>query len=601
MKKQRRSLSIRAKLTGAFIAVFLVPMIAVLYLLNLRLMTSFDQLGASRVISALEGIRHEYDSLLEDTRERSEAIASDRFMIEDVASYDLWPSDMIKRVEAIRKTSGLNILMVVDGNYRLMADGANPARFGGYVEDRFVGETLGRNRQTISLRHFDAEAGRYVSVLVYNPIRYMGIPIAVLVGGMYMDEQYVQKLQRLTSARVVLYEGERATVSSDGGDPEKSLPVGRGYLRRLVSAPDTLERLRAGGTEYMVGGVPLNDPNTNKPLGFLVIGVSRETVNRIALQTRKDTLFVMMIGLIISFVVAVALSVGITRPISRLVRAARLIGRGEFDVAEIPVRSRDEMGLLAESMNSMAGELRDYSERLALSERMSAWREIARRIAHEIKNPLSPIQLSIENLKATYGEDRGGFDDIFVESADTVLEEVDKLRRLANEFSEFAQMPDPQFETVELGEMLSNLARFYASSAPAGVEIKYEGGGGPLPVRADRGQANRAFTNLIKNAIEAMPGGGTLTISAKAAQGEVFIVFEDTGEGIPSDQFDKIFTPYYTSKSGGTGLGLSIVKRILRDHGAAIDVDSRPGSGSRFTIVFKEYGGARPAGGEADT
>ena len=95
-----------------------------------------------------------------------------------------------------------------------------------------------------------------------------------------------------------------------------------------------------------------------------------------------------------------------------------------------------------------------------------------------------------------------------------------------------------------------------------------------------------------------MPDGGTLTITTMIVGADVVVVFEDTGEGIPADQLDKIFTPYYTSKSGGTGLGLSIVKRILRDHGAAIDVASRTGSGTRFTIVFKEYGGALPAGGE---
>jgi len=593
MVKKRRSISIRAKLTGAFALVSLVLMFAVLYLLNLRMPASFDRLGESRVTSALDGIRNDYNTTVESTRERVETIAEDRLLIEEVASYGLWPGDLIERVESIHRTSGLDILKVIDGRSVVLADGASPAHAGEPADDAFAREAFALDEQRIALRRIETDGARYVSVVVYNPVRYMGAPVAVLMGGVYMDEQYIQKLRRLTSARVVLYEGERASVCSEGGAPEQCLPVGAKFLRRLIAAPGALERVRVGGEEFTVGGVSLNDPNTSKPMGFLVIGVSRETVNRVVRQTRRDILFVTLIGLVISLVAAVALSVGITRPVSRLVRAARRIGRGEFAGAEIPVHSRDELGLLAETMNKMASDLRDYSERLAMTERTAAWREIARRIAHEIKNPLSPIQLSIENLRATFESDRAAFDAMFSECSETVLEEVDKLRRLANEFSEFAQMPEPHFETVELGEMLANMARFYAGGAPHGVEIRYDGAPGPLFVRADRDQINRVFTNLIKNAIEAMPGGGALTISAKAAQGEIFVVFEDTGAGIPPDRLEKIFTPYYTSKSGGSGLGLSIVKRILRDHGAAIDVASEPGRGARFTIVFREYAAAK--------
>jgi two-component system, NtrC family, nitrogen regulation sensor histidine kinase NtrY len=596
MKKTRKSMSIRAKLAGAFMIVSLVLMIAVLYLLNLRIPASFDELAQSRVTSALGGIRSEYVALVESTRERTETIARDRFLIEDVASYYMFPPDTIERVEAIHKTSGLDILEVIGARSVILADGANPARSGEFADDPFARDAFTRNEQQILLRRVNAGDRKNVAVVVYDPVKYMGAPIAVLMGGVYMDEQYVRKLRRLASARVVLFEGERATVCSEPGDPEKCLPVGSDFLRQLVAHPDSIERVRVGRDEFMAGGVPLNDPNTNRPMGFLVIGVSRESVNRIVGQTRKDIFVITLVGIVISLVLAVVLSVGITRPISALVRSARLIGRGEFAGAEIPVRSLDELGLLAETMNKMAKDLRDYSERLAMNERNAAWREIARRIAHEIKNPLSPIQLSIENLKAAFDADRPSFDGMFDECSATMLEEVDKLRRLANEFSEFAQMPEPHFETVDLDEMISNLAKFYAASAPRGVAVGYDGGG-PLLVRADHDQINRVFTNLIKNAVEAMPGGGSLSISAKAAQGEVFVVFEDTGEGIPSDQLEKIFTPYYTSKSGGTGLGLSIVKRILRDHGAAIDVASEPGRGTRFTIAFREYGGESRIGG----
>ncbi|MFA6449266.1 MAG: ATP-binding protein [bacterium] len=600
MKKKKQHLSIRAKLAGALVLVCVALMGAVLVMLNLRLKTSFDELGASRVKSAIDGIRSEYDVLVQNTRDRVVTIATDRFVVDDTAAYPSYPGDLIRRIEAIRKTSGLDILKVVDENGMLIADGANPAAFGvSYEDDPFVKQALETGESRVSLRRDKGPDRENVSVVVYYPIIYMSQPIAVLLGGMHMDKDYVDKLRRLASARVVLFEGYRAVVSSNDIDPETSLPVSREFLKRLVKQPESLDEVRAGKTDYMVGGVPLTSPKTKDVLGFLVIGVSRETVNSIIAQTRNDTLYVLLIGLVISLMVAVVMSVSITRPISRLVRAARLIGRGEFAGAEIPVRSHDELGLLADTMNRMAKDLRDYSERLALSERMAAWREIARRIAHEIKNPLSPIQLSIENLKAIFEEDRAGFDEMFVESADTVLEEVDKLRRLANEFSEFAQMPRPQFEDVDIGEMLANLVRFHASTARTGVRISFELEGAPLMARADRDQVNRVFTNLIKNAIEAMPDGGELRVIAGAAGGEVFAIFEDNGIGIPAEDIDKIFAPYYTSKGGGTGLGLSIVKRILRDHNATIDVSSEAGRGSKFVIAFKAMG-APPSGGQPD-
>jgi signal transduction histidine kinase len=600
MKRKKHTPSIRAKLAGVLVLICVLLMGAVLVMLNQRLKSSFDELARSRVTSALAGIRNEYGALMENTRDRVVTIATDRFVIDDTAAYPTYPGDLIRRIEAIRKTSGLDILKVVDDNYLLIADGANPAAFGvSYADDPFAREALETGEERVSIRRDKGPDRGNVSIVVYYPIFYMGQTIAVLLGGMHMDKDYVDKLHRLASARVVLYEGFNPVVSSTGADPEKSLPVGRDFLRKLVRRREILSRVRADDMEFMVSGVPLKAPHAEQVLGFLVLGVSWDTLNSIVGRTRMDTLYVLLIGLVISLVVAVALSVSITRPVSRLVRAARMIGRGEFAGVDIPVRSNDELGLLSDSMNRMAHDLRDYSERLALAERAAAWREIARRIAHEIKNPLSPIQLSIENLKAMYEEDRGAFDGMFVESADTVLEEVDKLRRLANEFSEFAQMPRPQFESVELGEMLGNLARFHAASAPANVKVNFERSDAPLVVRADRDQVNRVFTNLIKNAIEALPDGGELRVIAGSAAGEAYVIIEDTGVGIPQEALDKIFAPYYTLKSGGTGLGLSIVQRILRDHNATVDVSSEPGRGTKFVVAFKSYtGAATTPGGE---
>ncbi len=594
MSKKKRGISIRAKLLVALLVVFMIPVSTVMYLLNLRLQTSFDNIARDRVKNALEGIKNDYESLLDSTRKRVETISLDRFIINDVASYRYYALDLISRIEMVRKTSGLDVLKVVDEKYRLIADGSNPVAFDAenefsYLGDPYITEVLEKSISKVALRREKGRDRKYVSIISYNPVKYEYTKSidAVILGGVYIDEEYIDKLHRLSSAKVVLYEGYRPTLSSDGENPENSLPVGREFLQELDDDPYKLVTVSDGNNSYMVGGVPLRDISEGTPQGYFVIGINIDSVNEIVKRTRKDMIYVLLIGLVISFVVSIIMSVGITRPISRLVRSARLIGRGEFEGAETPVRSRDEIGLLAETMNRMVKDLRDYSNRIAMTERVAAWREIARRIAHEIKNPLSPIQLSIENLKATYQEDRETFDMLFTECSDTVLEEVDKLRKLANEFSEFAQMPDPIFEEVDISEMLNNLVKFYNTVVPDGVDINYFSDDESIFVRADRDQLNRVFTNLIKNAVEALDSKGKLEISTEVKDKEIVVIIEDNGKGIPAEELDKIFTPYYTTKSGGTGLGLSIVKRILRDHGAVVNVESIIEEGSKFTIIFK--------------
>jgi two-component system, NtrC family, nitrogen regulation sensor histidine kinase NtrY len=257
------------------------------------------------------------------------------------------------------------------------------------------------------------------------------------------------------------------------------------------------------------------------------------------------------------------------------------------------VRSSDELGLLANTFNRMIGELREYHERLALTERVAAWREIAQHIAHEIKNALSPIQLSMENLRRFHSGDRAQFDEFFPECSETILEEVDKLRRLANEFSEFARLPKPVFENLDIAEIIDNVITLHTHTAP-NVNFRVERDEGvSLIVRGDRDQLNRVFTNLVKNAVEAMPDGGELRILERRVYDEIFIVVEDTGKGISREDLLKIFTPYYTNKPGGSGLGLPIVQRILKDHGASIDVYSDKETGTKFIIAFRA---AVPAG-----
>lgn len=285
----------------------------------------------------------------------------------------------------------------------------------------------------------------------------------------------------------------------------------------------------------------------------------------------------------------------ITGPIVELSVAAQRIGAGDLDVKITP-RSGDEVGQLVLVFNRMTAELAESKVRLQRAERVAAWREIARRVAHEIKNPLFPIQMSVETLRKSFRTQHPKLEEIVEESTRTVLEEVRALNRIVTEFSDFARLPQPKLEPVSATELLAHVASLFGEAHSAREQAVRIVLGPPPPgdlglpaVAGDREQLSRALINLVKNAVEAMPGeGGVVTLHAerepRGARDGVRLSVADNGSGIPPDVEEKIFTPYFTTKAQGTGLGLAIVERIVQEHQGTIDVDSTPGQGTTFRI-----------------
>jgi nitrogen fixation/metabolism regulation signal transduction histidine kinase len=235
----------------------------------------------------------------------------------------------------------------------------------------------------------------------------------------------------------------------------------------------------------------------------------------------------------------------------------------------------------------MTGELEASRERVLQAERVAAWREMARRLAHELKNPLFPIQLSIETLRRVAEDDTSGrrLAESFRESSLTILDELRALRKIIDEFSQFARMPAPQPAPLHVNEIVEQALRLYAPRAGA-VELRTELADDLPPVTGDRDLLARALGNLVSNALDALGGAGRLTLrTARHADG-VRIDVEDSGPGLSDDQRTRLFTPYYTTKRGGTGLGLAIVQGIVSDHGGRVEVTSAPGQGTAFTLFL---------------
>jgi nitrogen fixation/metabolism regulation signal transduction histidine kinase len=233
----------------------------------------------------------------------------------------------------------------------------------------------------------------------------------------------------------------------------------------------------------------------------------------------------------------------------------------------------------------MTHELVEQRERLVQAERVAAWRELARRLAHELKNPLFPLQITVENMQRARDKFPEQFDEVFREGTSTLLAELSNLKQIIGRFSDFAKMPAPEIQPVNFNELVTETMRLFEaqlSKARISASVRPDP---KLPlVHADAEQMTRVLRNLVLNAVDAMPQGGTLTVRTIAMGAGVRLEVSDTGQGLTPEECERLFTPYYTTKTHGTGLGLAIVQSVVSDHKGRIAVESEKGKGTTFRI-----------------
>ncbi|HZZ86650.1 MAG TPA: ATP-binding protein [Anaeromyxobacteraceae bacterium] len=279
-----------------------------------------------------------------------------------------------------------------------------------------------------------------------------------------------------------------------------------------------------------------------------------------------------------------------TRRISDLVRAVRELARGNLEVQVDPGTAGDEVAALARAFNGMVREVRESRDRIVYLEKISGWQEVARRLAHEIKNPLTPIQLAFQQLEARWSAlhpaaaDEAGFGRLLREAGEIVREEVGTLRRLTEDFSAFARLPEVRPEPADLSEFTAEFLRTSPQLAEE-ASVSFARAAEPCPVALDRALFRRALANLTKNAVEAArPARATVELSVRREGERALLTVADRGPGIPPEARARIFDPYFTTKAEGTGLGLAIVKKIVLQHGGEIAAVARPGGGAAFEV-----------------
>jgi len=578
-------MSFRRRLLVMFALTVLVSVAPVALIVSTMARRALDRANDERTVALVAQFRREFNRRGGEVARRIQAIvAAPETNRMTVAAAKPSPdySPFLDDAQVLADAQRLDYLELADDHGTIISSAQWPAKFG-YIETLIKpGLPSGP-----FLKHEETPSGAELGLFVVH-----AIPVAehkiFVIGGLRLDQSFLASIDLPAGMRALLYENldyasdrfvREHLIGASGSphDPMAFAPIVQQVLRGGKEATSIVE---SDNGEESVDAIPLTGDD-NQVLGVLLVGSSRQIYAELRNQIRSAALLAAGSGLVLAILLSSWLSARVTRPVEKLARAAHEVAAGNWN-AHVEVFTGDEIGQLADTFNRMTGELLQQQDRLVQAERVAAWRELARRLGHELKNPLFPLQLTVENLIRSRELGQQEFHETFRESSTTLLAEISHLKTIVSRFSDFARMPQPQFQRVELKELLENVAKVYQaqlSKSNISCEVTTSGS-----IAADPDLLHRALSNLILNAIDAMPQGGTLRVSASSEQHSARFEVSDTGKGLTSDESARLFTPYYTSKSGGTGLGLAIVQSIVSDHGGRISVRSELGKGTTFII-----------------
>jgi two-component system, NtrC family, nitrogen regulation sensor histidine kinase NtrY len=342
-----------------------------------------------------------------------------------------------------------------------------------------------------------------------------------------------------------------------------------------------LAKENVGNVQYLVGYAPI------KINGHLVGVLAVPTLNRqremeYEFAQRNAYIFgpyAIVFGLVV--LGGGYLASRLARPLKQLSAATQAVGDGNLDVS-VNIVSDDEIGDLARSFNEMTQRLRQSRAELAQHERENAWREMAKQVAHEIKNPLTPMKLSVQHLRQAFKDNASAREEILDQVTRMLLEQIESLSLIAGEFSDFAKMPEKRVALFYLHSVIQEAAELFTSLTD--VQFQLPESIANDKILADVEQLRRVFINLFRNAVQAMKGKGTITISSVVHSNSIVVRVSDTGSGIPQELLRRIFEPNFSTKTEGMGMGLAITKKIIEDMGGTILCESEYGKGTTFTI-----------------
>jgi signal transduction histidine kinase len=567
--------------------IFTVTIVAAVGLVELLVLAStrdtFERAQAQQTGILTAQFRNEFRRRGQETARTVAAIAAS----DAVHKIALQPdsAEFYDSAAQLARSHGLDLLELVAGDGSIVSSAEWPARFGYREEWLTSGEDW--SRRGGFLRREELEQRATLSLVAVAVVT-EGDHKLYVVGGQELDREFLGTLVLPAGMRVLLYRNLEAQFSPAELIGAAGAATQASALRPLIERVQKERReatatIGSGADAETFQAVPLPGLD-NSILGVLLIASSRSELVRLENSLLTTGIGVAGAGLLIGFAISWWATARVTRPVRRLSESARRVASGEWN-ATVEVSSADEMGQLAQAFNRMTGELVSQRERLVQAERVAAWRELARRLAHELKNPLFPLQITVENMQRARDRYPEQFDEVFREGTATLLAELAQLKQIVGRFSDFAKMPVPEIQAMDIQSLAADTVKLFEGQlTQAHIRPVVELDPRVRTIQADPEQMTRVLRNLILNAIDAMPGGGTLTVRTMAVNGHMRLEISDTGQGLTPEECARLFTPYYTTKTHGTGLGLAIVQSVVSDHGGRISVESEKGKGATFRI-----------------
>jgi two-component system nitrogen regulation sensor histidine kinase NtrY len=579
--------TLRQKLLLMFSLTVVGVVAAVAWTVSLRVRRVFEDIDRDQTTALVAQFQRAFDQRAAETAATVERVAASdelhRTSLEISSGRDA--SQYLTIAGNLAQNYHLDYLELVSHDGSIISSAQWPARFG-YTERGISAAGKPAYLNDENLPDGTSQIGLFAARLVPG-----SSPALYVVGGRQLNADFLADFPQTPATKGYLYRNlspDFDAVNFTGALQNETIPF-RALVTQALSAGNN-----AAGIVYLT---PRREDSVNATaiplkgrdgavLAVLVVANSRRGMVEVQRHIRDIAFGVAGIGILFAVGASLWIAARISRPIEELARAASQVAAGDWNT-RVDIRARDEIGVLGRSFNNMTNQLTDQRDRLVQSERVAAWRELARRLAHELKNPLFPLQITVENMVRAHSLPRVQFDEVFTESTDTLQAEIANLRGIIGRFSDFSKMPEPQLERMDLREAIQRVIALHApvleqKHISIGTSISPE----PLRIMGDPELLHRALSNLVLNAMDAMPEGGKLTISASKSADYARVSVADSGPGLTDEERSRLFTPYFTTRQHGTGLGLAIVQSVVSDHRGSINVERSDEGGARFVILL---------------
>lgn len=595
-------MSFRRKILLLFAATVLLCVAAISVSVYSTIRRSFERADQDRANAVAAEFRSEFQRRASEVVRKVGSVATSEAVQRialDLNRGAADSGDYVGEARALATQQELDFLELVDSHGVILSSAQWQAKFG-YSESAISPNSV---PAAAFLKREELPDGSTLGLFAVRVARVAEQSIYVM-GGERLDQGFLSTLDIPSGTRVLLYQNLDAKwspkslldLNGPAAGVDKIAPLVAKVRGTMRDSQDIIHWTADPVDDEVFRAMPLIGPVSppenqvatspnQQLLGILLVGSSRRPLVELQKEIISSAIFAGALGILAAILASFWFTSRVTRPVVSLADAARRVAAGDL-TAKVDVESNDELGELAASFNHMTEDLAQQKDRTLQAERVAAWRELARRLAHELKNPLFPLQVTVENLLRAKQKSPEMFEEVFHEGTSTMLAEITNLKNIIGRFSEFSKMPQPVRQPMQVNDVVHSVLRvFHAQLAEQDHIVVRTELAEILPeISADPDLLHRALQNLVLNAIDAMPEGGELRICTRALQDGIEIAVSDTGSGLTEEECKRLFTPYYTSKQHGTGLGLAIVQSVVSDHGGKISVESSKLSGTTFRI-----------------